>query len=66
MNNKTVLLLLLLFVFLSININAATYTVTKIADTNDGVCDGDCSLREAMAAVNATAANAVIFFDDPF
>ena len=66
MINKNAFLPLLLLVFLSINFNAATYTVTKIADTNDGVCDGDCSLREAMAAVNATAANAVIFFDDPF
>ncbi len=25
--------------------------VTKIADTNDGVCDADCSLREAIATV---------------
>jgi CSLREA domain-containing protein len=25
--------------------------VTKIADTNDGVCDADCSLREALVAV---------------
>ncbi|HKO44150.1 MAG TPA: Calx-beta domain-containing protein, partial [Pyrinomonadaceae bacterium] len=25
--------------------------VTKIADTNDGVCDGDCSLREALGGV---------------
>ena len=66
MINKNAFLPLLLLVFLSINFNAATYTVTKIAHTNDGVCDGDCSLREAMAAVNATAANAVIFFDDPF
>src|ERR1700674_3317358 len=24
-------------------------TVTKTADTNDGVCDADCSLREAIA-----------------
>jgi hypothetical protein len=22
--------------------NAATFTVTKVADTNDGVCDTDC------------------------
>ncbi len=28
----------------------AAYTVTKTADTNDGVCDADCSLREAIAA----------------
>ena len=28
---------------------AGTVTVTKTADTNDGVCDNDCSLREAIA-----------------
>ncbi|MBS1796064.1 MAG: CSLREA domain-containing protein [Acidobacteria bacterium] len=28
----------------------ATLTVTKTADTNDGVCDADCRLREAVAA----------------
>jgi CSLREA domain-containing protein len=33
--------------------SAASYTVTKIADTNDGTCDRDCSLREALAAANA-------------
>ena len=27
---------------------AATLTVTKIADTSDGTCNADCSLREAM------------------
>ena len=32
---------------------AATYTVTKVADTNDGTCDSDCSLREAIGAANA-------------
>ena len=32
---------------------AATFTVTKVADTNDGVCDADCSLREAIGAANA-------------
>src|ERR1051325_507493 len=34
---------------------AATFTVTKTADTNDGVCNADCSLREAAAAANAVA-----------
>lgn len=34
---------------------AATFTVTKTADTNDGVCDADCSLREAISAANAAA-----------
>src|SRR5947207_8442939 len=32
-----------------------TFTVTKTADTNDGVCDSDCSLREAIRAANAAA-----------
>ena len=33
--------------------SAATFTVTKTADTNDGICDTDCSLREAIVAANA-------------
>ena len=33
----------------------ATFTVTKIADTNDGACNADCSLREAALAANLTA-----------
>ena len=32
---------------------AATFVVTKTADTNDGTCDADCSLREAIIAANA-------------
>src|ERR671918_444418 len=31
-------------------VHAATLTVTKTVDTNDGVCDADCSLREAIGA----------------
>ena len=31
---------------------ATTWVVTKTDDTDDGVCDGDCSLREAIAAAN--------------
>jgi CSLREA domain-containing protein len=27
-----------------------TFTVTKTADSNDGVCNSDCSIREALAA----------------
>jgi CSLREA domain-containing protein len=34
---------------------AATFTVTKTADTLDGACDSDCSLREAIDAANASA-----------
>jgi CSLREA domain-containing protein len=43
--------------------SAATYNVTKTADSNDGTCDADCSLREAVAAANATADNDTIEFD---
>jgi len=41
----------------------ATFTVTKIADTNDTVCNTDCSLREAIVAVNAAATDDIINFD---
>lgn len=34
---------------------AATFLVSKTADTNDGTCDADCSLREAVIAANAAA-----------
>lgn len=34
--------------------NAATFTVTKTADTRDGSCNADCSLREAIDAANAS------------
>ena len=48
------LLLLVATVIVSTDLTwAATFTVTKTADTNDGICDGDCSLREAIIAANA-------------
>lgn len=34
--------------------NGAILTVTKTADTNDNVCDADCSLREAIFAAAAS------------
>jgi CSLREA domain-containing protein len=34
---------------------AVVFPVTKTADTNDGACDADCSLREAIVAANAAA-----------
>ena len=40
----------------------ASYTVTKLADTNDGTCDADCSLREAIAAAQANAGADTITF----
>jgi len=44
---------LLLVGLLPIQAQAATFTVTKTADTNDGSCNADCSLREAIRAANA-------------
>lgn len=35
----------------------ALFTVTKTADSNDGICNGDCSLREAIAAATAATGN---------
>jgi CSLREA domain-containing protein len=55
----TSLLLLLLSVFAAIDSYAAMLTVTKTADTNDGVCDADCSLREAVAT--AATGDTVVF-----
>lgn len=34
------------------SLQAEEYTVTKTADTNDDVCNSDCSLREAVAKLN--------------
>ena len=44
--------LFLVLVFLPANSFATTFPVTKTEDTNDGVCDPDCSLREAVDASN--------------
>lgn len=39
---------------------AATFTVTKTADTLDGTCDADCSLREAVTAANLDVVEDVV------
>lgn len=39
---------------------AATFTVSKTADTADGTCDADCSLREAVIAANALPGTDII------
>ena len=49
--------------FAAYSINAATFVVTKVADTNDSVCDADCSLREAIGAANAATSDDIINFD---
>ncbi len=38
----------------------STYTISKAADTNDGVCNADCSAREAVRAANANAGSDMI------
>lgn len=44
----------------------ASFTVTKTADTSDGTCDADCSLREAVTAANATPESDTIVFSSLF
>ncbi|MEM1044228.1 MAG: choice-of-anchor D domain-containing protein [Bacteroidota bacterium] len=45
--------------------SSAVFLVTKAEDTDDGACDADCSLREAIAAANAlgSAASDTVRFD---
>lgn len=50
---KFLSIILAFFFGLAVNISAATHTVTKIVDTNDGVCNADCSLREAISAAGS-------------
>ena len=52
-----------LFLNLAETAQATTFMVTKTADTNDGICDADCSLREAIANANTTSTqdNTIIF-----
>lgn len=50
-----------------LNASGATLTVTKTADTTDGSCNADCSLREALvaAASGDTIEFASPLFDSP-
>jgi CSLREA domain-containing protein len=41
---------------------AANFTVTKTADTNDGTCNADCSLREAITAAEAAGGSDTVVF----
>src|SRR4051812_37308158 len=47
---------------MSASVLSATFTVTKTEDTNDGLCDADCSLREAIASANSVSGDDVIDF----
>jgi len=46
------LLIVSMALFPTGSLRADTFQVTKTADTNDGTCDLDCSLREAIVAAN--------------
>ncbi len=54
---QTSLWLFMLFLLVVTNASnaraTAPWTVTKTADTNDGVCNEDCSLREAISAASS-------------
>lgn len=71
MKNSLMLTAVLTFIFLTFgSVQGATFTVTKTADTNDGVCDSDCSLREAVVAATFSPQSSDIiesssFFDVP-
>jgi CSLREA domain-containing protein len=43
---------------------ASSFHVTKAADTADGACDADCSLREAISAANANPGPDTVFVRD--
>lgn len=54
----------LVFVFfVTSTVFSATFTVTKTSDSNDGMCNADCSLREAVAAANGAAGDDIVNFD---
>jgi CSLREA domain-containing protein len=54
------------FLIIAANAPAATRTVTKVQDTDDGVCDADCSLREAIgAAASGDTINFSSLFNTP-
>ncbi|HEX6865013.1 MAG TPA: CSLREA domain-containing protein, partial [Thermoanaerobaculia bacterium] len=55
-------MLLPILLLASLPVQAAVFQVTKTADTLDGACDHDCSLREAIVAAN-TASNAAAGMD---
>ncbi|MBS1795268.1 MAG: CSLREA domain-containing protein [Acidobacteria bacterium] len=57
---RRLMLIPAMFLVLFATADAAVLTVTKTADTNDGVCDADCSLREAVGAA-AASGDAIVF-----
>jgi CSLREA domain-containing protein len=54
----------LVMILFAAEARAEVFTVNKTADTNDGACNADCSLREAIAV--AAAGDVVQFATPPF
>jgi CSLREA domain-containing protein len=52
--NKLILLLFFWWIALVSVASSETFVVTKSDDTDDQVCDSDCSIREAIFAANST------------
>lgn len=64
---KTSFFALLMTAAFTVSVLSADLVVTKIADTNDGICDADCSLREAISVSNASPeADSISFAPDVF
>ena len=61
MKNKSIqaILLGILAIVFAVSANAATFTVTKSTNSNDGICNADCSFREAVGA--ADSGDTVVF-----
>ncbi|MFN0279603.1 MAG: choice-of-anchor Q domain-containing protein, partial [Pyrinomonadaceae bacterium] len=55
----TIISILAIFLISVATTNAATWTVTKFTNSNDNVCNSDCSLREAV--FNADSGDTVVF-----
>lgn len=56
---KTLLFIIAFIIVFTLNLPAAVLTVTTLEDTDDPVCDSQCSLREAISA--AAPRDTIIF-----
>src|SRR5262245_17477772 len=45
----------------SVSVSADVWTVTTLADTDDSVCDANCSLREAINAASGLPRDTIVF-----
>ncbi|MCI0607131.1 right-handed parallel beta-helix repeat-containing protein [bacterium] len=61
MRHTLFLFVLVLFMAADVRATSTTWTVTKTADTNDGVCDADCSFREALDNASPVFTDTIVF-----